>query len=474
VYFSGGSPRAKSEAAQRQSRTGLGLPCFTSLVFSGKPKPKSNQIKVVVSSLRNPLTHLTKRIDESFTHRAALFLTTTEKVMGVSPEVSFKTMSKVYLGDLAARASIDFLADQIAGAGFYTTMNEKYADKSDGKTAKELVDEFCSEHGLDEVLQESARYLVGWGNVFWWVGNPKKIEFVRLVPPEIVKDNGIKFDEAGELEKIELDWKRQPSEIPGDEIIHLAYNVLTAKPLGIGILQSLCTPLDIGDGEQREPFYQIKAKIQSGMADTIYTFGAPNELWTFPGLSKEKLTEFFAQIKDIPRRGSRFVFNPPVGSEAKVQPIVAERMRGLDFYVDNLNDEFILGLQTPLAKLVTKTGFTEASANAALEVAERRVLALQRFLKRGVERNLFDHVVAEAGLDQKQAQVRLNWGMPEALDYEKLTALLSQLVLILRDIGPNVITPAELRKILRDVAKLPLEEDIKPQQLMEAKVFGRE
>jgi hypothetical protein len=148
-------------------------------------------------------------------------------------------------------------------------------------------------------------------------------------------------------------------------------------------------------------------------------------------------------------------------------------MRGLDFYVETLEDEFVLGLQTPLAKLVTKTGFTEASANAALEIAERRVLALQRFLKRGVERHLFDRVVTQAGLDPKQAQVRLNWGMPETLDYEKLTELLSQLVLILRDIGPNVITPAELRKILREVAKLPLEEEVKPEQLMEAKVFGR-
>jgi len=63
--------------------------------------------------------------------------------------------------------------------------------------------------------------------------------------------------------------------------------------------------------------------------------------------------------------------------------------------------------------------------------------------------------------------------MPETLDYEKLIALLSELVLILRDIGPNVITPAELRRILRDIAKLPLEEEIKVEQELEEKVFGR-
>jgi len=394
--------------------------------------------------------------------------------MGVSPDVSFKTMTDVYLGDLAARASIDFLADQVAGTGFYTTMNEEYAEKSEGKTAKEIVNEFCEEQGLDEVLQQSARYLFGWGNVFWWLGGSRKIEFVRTVPLEIIRDNGVKFSDEGELERIDLDWKREPAQISGDELIHLACNVLGSKPLGIGILQSLCTSLSLGDGESREPFYQIKGKIHSGMADTIYTFGAPNELWSFPGLSKERLQEYMAQIKETPRRGARFIFNPPVGADAKVQPIVAERMRGLDFYVETLEDEFVLGLQTPLAKLVTKTGFTEASANAALTIGERRVSAMQRFLKRGVERYLFNRVVAQAGLDPKQAQVRLNWGIKENLDYEKLSLLLSQLVLILRDIGPNVITPTELRKILRDVAKLPLEGDIKPQQLMEAKIFGAE
>ena len=123
-------------------------------------------------------------------------------------------------------------------------------------------------------------------------------------------------------------------------------------------------------------------------------------------------------------------------------------------------DEFVLGLQTPLAKLVTRTGFTEASAKAALGIAERRVLALQRFLKRGVERDLFDRVLAAVGLDPARAQVRLNWDMPESLDYEKLTNLLGHLIAAVEKIGPDAITPEELRKILRDVAKLPLEEKI--------------
>ena len=78
----------------------------------------------------NPLAHMITRLKEALAYRPAFFLTQTERSMGVSPEVSFKTMIQVYLGDLAVRASIDFLADQIAGMGFHTTMNEEYMERS--------------------------------------------------------------------------------------------------------------------------------------------------------------------------------------------------------------------------------------------------------------------------------------------------------------------------------------------------------
>src|SRR3972149_7627360 len=89
-------------------------------------------------------------------HESAFFVSSTEKTMGVSPAISFKTMSLVYQADLGARASIDFLADQVAGQGFYTTYNKEYQEKSDGKTAKEIVDAFCERVGLDERLQETS------------------------------------------------------------------------------------------------------------------------------------------------------------------------------------------------------------------------------------------------------------------------------------------------------------------------------
>jgi hypothetical protein len=404
----------------------------------------------------NPLTALANVVRNRL-HEAAIFLSQTERVRGVSPAVSFKVMTSVYLGDLAVRASIDFLADQVAGQGFYTTMNEEYKETSDGKTAKEIVDEFCEEIGLDEVLQESARYLIGWGNVFWWVGSPVKILFLRPIPLEIIKDEGIKFNfSTGEITEIVFDWKQEPQQIPGDEIIHLAYNVLTAKPLGVGILQSLCTPLNIGNGDIRDAYYQIKGRSHYAFDKIMQKFGGPVELWSVAGATEKSLQHLEAQLRRIPKEGARIVANPSQRSEAKVQTIVPETPKGLEKYLEILDDEYLIGLQSPISNLLGKSGFKYATATAAVEVVENRVMALQRFLKRSVERHVFNRVVAAAGLDPKKAQVRLNWGMPESLDYEKLSRILGQITELLK-VNPTVIRANELRKILRDVAKLPLE-----------------
>ena len=74
--------------------------------------------------------------------------------------------------------------------------------------------------------------------------------------------------------------------------------------------------------------------------------------------------------------------------------------------------------QLRLPKLFTTPGFTESSAKAAIEIAERKILSLQRFIKRLVEREIFVPILDQAGLDPIEAGVRLNWGIPEKPDIE--------------------------------------------------------
>ena len=59
--------------------------------------------------------------------------------------------------------------------------------------------------------------------------------------------------------------------------------------------------------------------------------------------------------------------------------------RGWEADVANIMNDFIFAVQMPLPRLFTTPGFTETSARAALEVAERKVMTMRRFIKRIVE-----------------------------------------------------------------------------------------
>ena len=98
-----------------------------------------------------------------------------------------------------------------------------------------------------------------------------------------------------------------------------------------------------------------------------------------------------------------------------------------------------------MPKLFTTPGFTEASARAALEIAERKVLALQRFIKRTCEREVFNPLIRQAGFDPKKADCRLVWGSEKA--EVKLEDLIRLAELSANKDDP-IVRPEEVRKNL--------------------------
>jgi hypothetical protein len=84
-------------------------------------------------------------------------------------------------------------------------------------------------------------------------------------------------------------------------------------------------------------------------------------------------------------------------------------------------------------------------------------MALQRFIKRAIEKEIFSPIVKHVSLDPQKASVRLYWCMPEKPDINALLPILAQLA---KD-RPDIITAQEFRDILIDMG-LSLEKlDIK-------------
>ena len=323
------------------------------------------------------------------------FITLQEKSMGEVPAVNFAAQMAVYIADPMARSAVDFLAEQVAGPGFYTTAEDK--------DAKGVVDDFCAHVNLDDLLLSTAREVVGYGNCFW----ERSPDSIKILP--LLSVDNIMRTPQGMVQGYTQTKTYGGGTLKPDGVIHFRWNPVNGEAFGSGLLRTICEELRISDGETRLSFAEMKARMQHAMIDQFEKFSAPNELWIFKNLGQDELQSYANTLKRIPRKGARFAYN----DEADVKQAAQQLGRGWEAYVDSIVNDFLLGLQTPIPRLFTTPGFTEASARAALEAAERKVMSIQRFIKRAVEAEVFYPVLRAAKYDPLEAKVRLNWGQPE-------------------------------------------------------------
>ena len=400
------------------------------------------------------LRHGWKRLREALRRGGTgTLLSAWKTAYGEVKEVSFSEVMTAYLRDPSCKAFVDFLADQAVGMGFYTTVNEEYEQAEE---AKAVVDEYNESVNLDGLLQIGAREIVASGNSFWLKTNDAKPFGFKILPLTGFDDpKAVIRDSAGDVQGYKYKFNGVQKEFKPEQVIHWRWGAVNFSAFGTGVLQVLLQELSF-NGEKRMSILEMKARIESRMIDVFEKYAGPDELWLFPGVSPDQLRRYQALIKGKPKAGARFVYD---NANADIKTVQVDPRARYEAYIEHVLNQVYLGGQTPLPKLFTTPGFTEASAKAAIEIAERKVMALQRFIKRIVEREIFAPVLKQAGFDPKQAECRLQWGMPEALDYEKLAAILPYLV----ELQLNaVIKPSEIRTVLRDVCKLPLEEIERP------------
>jgi len=361
---------------------------------------------------------------------------------GEAPVISFQDCVDAYLKDPSCRAFVDFLADQVVGMGFYTSADESYAR---AHLAKEAVDRFCEAVNLDGLLQVGTREVIGAGNSFWEKVEPGHLKDLRILP--LTSVDKIRRDVHGNVEGYVQTATYGGKMIEPERIIHFKWNPINGEPFGSGILRTLLEELSF-NGSTRMSFLEMKARIEKMLPEIFEKYAGPDELWVFEGISDDQLSTYQTTIKNKPKAGARFVYNKP----ADIKTVQIDPRTQFQAYLEHIWNQIIIGGHTPIPKLISTPGFTEASARAAIEVAERKVMALQRFIKRIAEREIFDPIVEQAGYDPGKAAVRLNWGMPEKPDVEAFLPILAQ---VATD-RPDIISAEEFRGILIDMG-LPLE-----------------
>jgi len=351
---------------------------------------------------------------------------------------------ELYKRDPTCRSSVDLLAASTVGMGFYTTCAPE-KDYADAEKAKKAVDDFNKVVNLDRMLNRMAKRVIACGNDFWL--KVSATEVIRL-PIDAVEKIEVKFTEIQDIQV--------PRQVSGYKL-RAKYGGGVLKPevvihwkledddspfgFGIGLLQTLLHTLTIKGNEKRPAYATMKAKIETIMPGIFEKYAGPDVLANVPGADDATIQKFETAIKNRKKEGVWLFYtgkDKSGGPNVSINPVQIDPRARFESYIEHMVNQFYLGCETPLPRLFSTPGFTEASSKAALQLQEMLILPTQRDIKRIVEGDLFDVAVKQGGFDSEKAAVRLNWGAqetPELLAADLISAA-----------EKNLIRPEEFRK----------------------------
>ncbi|RJS76992.1 hypothetical protein CW667_04565 [Candidatus Bathyarchaeota archaeon] len=327
-------------------------------------------------------------------------------VFSETPKVPLSDILKLYEKDPTCKASIDLLAAATVGMGFYTTAKDE--------KAKRVVDSFNEEVNLDALLNDMARVLIATGNDFWLKITPENLkELKRLNIDAIDKIKYSFYSEEklkipNKIEGYKLTQKYGGETLRPEALIHWKINCTSASEFGTGILQVLLQTL-ILNSNRRPSYAWMKAKIERIMPKIFEKYAGPDVLALLERANNETIQKFEGVIKNRPEEGAWLFYS----GKGDIKPVMLDPRARFEYYIDHIINQFYLGCETPLPRLFSTPGFTEASANAALNLQDMLTKPIQRYIKRQVERDIFDAVLNQSGFNSAEAKVRLNWGSPE-------------------------------------------------------------
>jgi len=325
---------------------------------------------------------------------------------------------KLYDRDPTCKSSVDLLAASTVGMGFYTTADEKYEKAAETKAA---VDRFCEDVNLDGLLNDMAKPLIACGNDFWLKLAPDRLADVLRMPIDSVQRIGLSSVPTLKIPYKVTGYQLQATysgnagnELKPEAVIHWRLNGDVPSGFGVGLLQVLLHTLTV-DTDKRPSYAWMKAKIEKILPNIFVKYAGPDVVVQLEGQKEDTIKKYESAIKNRPEEG-QWLFSG--AKSVGVYPVSIDPRARFEYYIDHMVNQFYLGCETPLPRLFSTPGFTEASARAALDLQDMLIKPVQRYIKRQVEKEIFAVTVTQAGLDATKAKVRLNFGSPETPELE--------------------------------------------------------
>ena len=362
----------------------------------------------------------------------------------ILPGNFFKRRLECFLKDPDTYTAIISLTALIVGPGFHVSGDER---------AVNVVNDFNREVGMDQLLFKAISEMLWAGNSFWLrVYEDGRLTALRHIPSTSIaaihrSDFEIKALEVrsigGELLKIGF-----------ENVVHFYFIRHGGEVLGSPINRPLTETrlfydADRGTFHELPSYYDVKWGMEWAMWKVLMKY-PPRHIYLFPRLSGEAQREYAEKIKRM-LPGEDIVTN----QELKVIDAKMDPRARFDSYIEYLDNKVTIGLMNTILRLFTKPGFTEASAREANRIQANLVAAIQRAVKRTVERQIYYPLLESYGIDPRKAEVRFNWGIPEKpkITLEDVQRFYST--------PPHVepaLTRPEVRKILRGLG-FPIAEE---------------
>ena len=280
-----------------------------------------------------------------------------------TPRIPLADVISLYERDPTCKASVDLLAASAVGAGFYTTVNESYEKAGE---AKRVVDDFNENVNLDALLCDMARGLIACGNDFWLKLTPENLRELQRLPVDAVERVQQSFIEEKTLKipyKIESYKLRQAyggQSLDAEAVVHWRINCCDFSGYGTGVLQVLLHSL-VFQSDKRPAFAWMKAKIERIMPRIFEKYAGPDVSALLDRADENTIKLFEQAIKNRGEEGAWLFYS----GKGDIRPVTLDPRARFEYYVDHLINQFYLGCETPLPRLFSTPGFTEASAKAA-------------------------------------------------------------------------------------------------------------
>lgn len=295
-----------------------------------------------------------------------------------------------WANDPEANIAFNVLTDIIAGVGYYTEMPEDVDPKHKNK---QIIDEYGESVNLDEDLQQITMAMLQKG--FCPVERLKDYD-LRVLPPEtfyIYRDKKgkiLRYTQEYAVGDVQAEWKGNDM----NDIVLFFHRKTTSWPYG----KSLSEP--IGD------LLDSRTEMNVDMAKAIKGWAYPLAVMETQG-SAEDIKKAM-QNRDV---DEWIYIGNVIKDEVRWKQIEIDPQARFIPYIELIYYQICEGLHAPL--LLYLKNATEASAKVMFESVDRLVNGVQRYIKRRVERLLFEPQVGKP-------VPRMVWGQPKT-GLEKIT-----------------------------------------------------